>query len=1019
MQQISSLSPSARSHGSLSVLYGGVTALILIAVIMAAVTLMQLREQARIRAVTTTQNLAKSIEQTIDGLVDTIDVALLSSSKEISRQMAAGGVEVHSVSLLLMEQQKLVPSVVGFRATDERGDIIYGADTVSPPINIADRDYFIRLRDDASVGLVFTKPFVGRVIQKWVWGFARRISKPDGSFGGVVFAVVSIDEISRLLNKINIGAGGSISLRTGDLALITRYPASSLVDFPIGEKRLSMAFLETFRENPREGTYSSGETSIDGIDRTYSYFRSAKYDFIVNVGADNQLAFAEWRKQARTVGGLVLLFILALLVFSRLISHAWRRQEESLDSLRDAQEVAHLGHYVIELRTGHWTSSTILDGIVGIDSSYPRDARHWQELAAPEYREERQAYFNAVVEQHLPFDHEYRIIRPCDGEERWVHSQGRLQLDADGEPVALVGTILDITERKRAEAELRIAAAAFESQEAMVITDADTVILRVNRAFTESTGYSAEEIIGKKPSQLKSGRHDAEFFRAMWESIKRTGGWQGEIWDRRKDGQEYQKWLTISAVKDGNGVVTHYVGAQYDITERKRAEEKINELAFYDQLTGLPNRTLLLDRLKQAMTAGSRSGKFGALLLIDLDHFKTLNDTLGHDMGDLLLKQVGQRLTACIRAGDTVARLGGDEFVVVLAGLSQNEQEAATATEQVGEKILAALKEVYRLKEVAYHCTPSIGATLFCGQRTELEALLKQGDLAMYKAKDAGRNTLRFFDPDMEVAVMKRAALEKDLRTATEERHFVLHYQAQMSDGRLIGAEALVRWQHPQRGMISPADFIPLAEETGLILPLGQWVMETACKELARWAGKPEMAGLTLAVNVSAQQFRLPDFVSQVLAVLRGSGADPKRLKLELTESMLVDNIQDIVDKMFALKREGVGFSLDDFGTGYSSLSYLKRLPLDQLKIDQSFVRDVLDDANDASIAQTIIALARSLGLGVIAEGVETAQQRDFLASSGCHAYQGYYFSRPLPADCFDQFVLEYGKSGSVANPAA
>jgi diguanylate cyclase (GGDEF)-like protein len=491
----------------------------------------------------------------------------------------------------------------------------------------------------------------------------------------------------------------------------------------------------------------------------------------------------------------------------------------------------------------------------------------------------------------------------------------------------------------------------------------------------------------------------------MWESIHRTGGWQGEIWGRRKSGEVYPKWLTISAVKNDEGAVTHYVGMHSDTTQHKIAEEKITELAFFDQLTGLPNRTLLLDRLNQVMAANERNGAHGALLLIDLDNFKALNDTLGHELGDTLLKQVAQRLKRCVREGDTVARRGGDEFVVILANLSMSEREAATGIETAAEKIFASLNQPYRLDDAIHHSTASIGATLFNGHPASIDSLMKQADLAMYKAKEAGRNRLRFFDPAMEVTVISRAALESDLRAAIEAKRFVLHYQAQVAGGQVTGAEVLLRWKHPQRGMVSPAEFIPLAEETGLILPLGHWVLETACAQLAVWASQPAMAHFTLAVNVSALQFSQPDFVEQVLAVLKDTGANPRRLKLELTESMLADNVQDIIEKMFALKAKGVGFSLDDFGTGYSSLSYLKRMPLDQLKIDQTFVRDIMVDANDAVIARTIVALARSLGLGVIAEGVETEAQKDFLASSGCHAYQGYFFSRPVTVEAFEHLV--------------
>ncbi|MBT9523576.1 MAG: EAL domain-containing protein, partial [Dechloromonas sp.] len=429
----------------------------------------------------------------------------------------------------------------------------------------------------------------------------------------------------------------------------------------------------------------------------------------------------------------------------------------------------------------------------------------------------------------------------------------------------------------------------------------------------------------------------------------------------------------------------------------------IEALAFFDQLTGLPNRTLLLDRLKQAMTSSGRSGRYSALLFVDLDNFKTLNDTLGHVIGDAFLTLVAQRLKSCVREVDTVARLGGDDFVIILSSLSASEAEAAVSTEAIAENILASLNLPYQLNEAIHHGTASIGATLFKGTRISSEDLMKQADLTMYKAKAAGRNTCHFFDPAMEIAVRERAALEKDFRTALDDQQFLLHYQAQVtSEQRMIGAEVLVRWQHPQRGMISPADFIPLAEETGLILPLGHWVLEAACKQLAKWAGQAEFDALTIAVNVSVRQFRQVDFVAEVLSVLKSTGANPSRLKLELTESLLVDNVENIIEKMFALKAKGIGFSLDDFGTGYSSLSYLKRLPLDQLKIDQSFVRDVLIDPNDAAIARTIVALADSLGLGVIAEGVETAAQRDFLEAAGCHAYQGYFFGRPLALDDFE-----------------
>ncbi len=589
-------------------------------------------------------------------------------------------------------------------------------------------------------------------------------------------------------------------------------------------------------------------------------------------------------------------------------------------------------------------------------------------------------------------------FQALDGEQIQVESAGAA-IEVDGQS-AVMTVAREITQRKKTEASLRVAAIAFESREAMFVADANQVILQVNHAFTRVTGYSAEEAVGQTPLMLKSGRQDAAFYDAMWATLNRTGYWQGELWNRRKNGENYPEWLAISAVLGERGEVTNYVAAFSDITQHKEAEEQIRLLAYSDPLTELPNRRLLLDRLEQAFAASARNRRHGALLLIDLDNFRNLNDTLGHDVGDLLLQLVGQRLSHCIREGDTVARVGGDEFAVMLEDLSEHTQEALSQTEAMGTAILAALNRSYLVAGTTCQSTPSIGATLFNAHDSTVEELLKQTDLAMYQAKAAGRNTLRFFDPEMQAFATERATMENDLREGLQRCQLVLYYQPQVDGpGGVTGFEALVRWQHPRRGLVQPADFIPLAEETGLILPLGQWVLQTACTQLVAWGERPETAHFTVAVNVSAHQFRHPDFVMQVLTVLEETGADPRKLKLELTESLLVDNLDDVIAKMTALKTPGVRFSLDDFGTGYSSLAYLKRLPLDQLKIDQSFIRDVLTDPNDAAIARTIVALARSLGLAVIAEGVETEAQREFLAQNGCHASQGYLFGRPDTAE--------------------
>ena len=533
-------------------------------------------------------------------------------------------------------------------------------------------------------------------------------------------------------------------------------------------------------------------------------------------------------------------------------------------------------------------------------------------------------------------------------------------------------------------------------------------IVYVNEAFERITGYSREEVIGKTPRILQGANTQRSELDRIHAALQKWEPVRAEVINYKKNGEEFWLELNIVPLADETGWYTHWVAVERDITERKRAEQEIQHLAFYDPLTKLPNRQLLMDRLEQQLASSMRSEHGGALLFIDLDNFKLLNDSHGHDMGDLLLIQVAKRITDAVRSSDTVARLGGDEFVVILDNLSVNETEAATQAQSVAEKILQSFHDPFRLKGLEHHTTPSIGIASFGRAVVRVDEILKHADLAMYQAKAAGRNTFRFFNPDMQALISARIALEEDLRQAIRDDEFFLVYQPQVDQaGEVSGVEALVRWRHPQQGLVSPAQFIPLAEDTGLILPIGGIVLDSACALLKQWESQLHTRHLEVAVNVSARQFRQTDFVEQVFDALDRVGARPDKLKLELTESLLVENIEDIIDKMMRLKARGVCFSLDDFGTGYSSLAYLKRLPLDQLKIDQSFVRDVLTDPNDAAIVRTIIALGQSLGLEVIAEGVETEGLRDFLQSQGCHAYQGYYFSKPMMLNELDTYLQE------------
>ncbi len=663
-------------------------------------------------------------------------------------------------------------------------------------------------------------------------------------------------------------------------------------------------------------------------------------------------------------------------------------------------EFAPVGYLTLTPEDEIVEANLVAAGLLGVGRNHLLNS-YFTNWVAPEYCDRWYLLLKNMQQQEGQTNFELMLKR---GDSHFPVRLDCLSIMTDDQTPMLRITLTDITESRRAEEELRIAAVAFEAQEGIMITNADKVILRVNRAFTEITGYSAEEIVGQTPQLFKSGRHSADFYAEMWESINSTGSWHGEIWDQRKNGEVYPKWVTITAVKDKDGAISHYVFLHTDISERKASEEEINQLAYFDPLTALPNRRLLLDRLKQALATSARSEKYGALLFIDLDNFKALNDNLGHDMGDILLQQAAQRLLACVREGDTVSRQGGDEFVIMLEELSEYSEEAAAKAKTIGEKILYSLNQTYQLTCHEYLNTPSIGVTLFVNHHHTIGALLKRADIAMYGAKAAGRNTLRFFDQDMQKAVTTRAALEADLRAALANNQFELYFQRQaLHDGTVVGAEVLLRWNHPERGFVSPVEFIPLAEEVGLIIPIGLWVLEATRDQLKHWEDYAQTRHLQLAINVSARQFHQSEFTEHVCAMLKKTTYKAVRLKLEFTESLVFEDIEDTIAKMQRLKAIGVSFSMDDFGTGYSSLTYLTQLPFDQLKIDQSFVRNIGDKPADAAIVQTIIGMAKNLGMDIIAEGVETEEQRAFLELHGCHTFQGNLIGRPMPMAEFER----------------
>ncbi|MFS0753856.1 EAL domain-containing protein [Noviherbaspirillum sp. 1P10PC] len=681
----------------------------------------------------------------------------------------------------------------------------------------------------------------------------------------------------------------------------------------------------------------------------------------------------------------------------------WMNQEvrQFADHLKQAQRIAGIGSWEVRLGTGRLHGTEEFYAILGLRAQADGIASTKALMARVPEPDRRRLLrrLHALVRDEKPMQLEHRIITE-HGDTTYVMQRAELRHEKSGATIA--GTMQDITQHRLSQEKLTLFHTCMSRvNEVVMITDASPLeepgprVVFVNDAFERLTGYTAHDILGRSPRLLQgpeTSRAELDRIRA---ALRQGEPVYSEVINYGKHGQQYWLALTITPITDDSGRVSHFVSIQRDITRSKIAEQQIEQLAFYDPLTRLPNRRLLLDRLRLALNAVRRSGRIGALLFIDLDNFKSLNDTLGHDKGDRLLEAVARRLEGCVRKSNTVARLGGDEFVIMIEDIAGDAVTAGAHAELVVRKILAGFTRRFELNGIEYHCTPSVGVALFDRHIVDVDDLLKQADLAMYHAKAMGRNTACFFDPDMQSAINARVALERELRAALHQHQFELHYQPQVEGtGRIVGYEALIRWRHPRQGLVFPQAFIPLAEETGLIRGIGRWVLQIACRQLASWSARPDHAHLTMSVNVSAGQFGHPEFMQQVLAAIASSGADPRLLKLELTESVLVKNSDDTIAKMEGLREHGIRFALDDFGTGYSSLSYLKRLPLHQIKIDQSFVRDVLVDPNDAAIVRTILALGRILGLDVIAEGVEVEAQRDFLARHGCHGYQGYLFGQ-------------------------
>jgi diguanylate cyclase (GGDEF)-like protein/PAS domain S-box-containing protein len=653
-----------------------------------------------------------------------------------------------------------------------------------------------------------------------------------------------------------------------------------------------------------------------------------------------------------------------------------------------------------ERGSNQWSPS--LSRILGL-SEGPSTIDASIELVHPEDRSAMTSWMEASPNQGDEIHVDEMRMRHADGHWVWMEARGRiLRRDAQGKPALTLGTMADISRRKAADAEHRLSSAVFTGiSDGVCVTDANSLILLTNNAFSKVTGYSTDEVLGNNPRLLQSGVHSAEFYRDMWDAIIRFGNWQGEITNRRKDGELVSEWLNISAVHDASGRLTNYVGIFSDLSERHAAAERIQYLSSFDPLTNLPNRSLFADRLGQSLISAHRFNRETAVILLDLDRFRFINDTLGPPIGDGILVEVARRLSLQVRDGDTIGRRSGNEFGFVMANLGHERDTIALA-----QRMLDAIAVPFEVGGRSVTLTACIGVSVAPRNGNDVDALMKCADAALLRAKKSGQNTFRFYSPEMDADAARRLGLEVALRQALQRNELTVFYQPQISldSGNMIGMEALLRWNTPEFGSVSPMEFIPIAEETGLILPIGEWVLRTACLQARQWLDLG-LASLRIAVNLSSRQFRqanLPALVSQCLGE---SGLPSGALELEITESALIDDVDEAIAQCQTLKALGVKISLDDFGTGYSSLAYISRFPFDKIKIDQSFVRDITENPVNAAIATAAIVMARSLNLSVLAEGVETEAQASFLRSRRCDSMQGYLFSRPLPAAEFEQLL--------------
>ncbi|MBS1187334.1 MAG: sensory box/GGDEF/GAF/EAL domain protein [Burkholderiaceae bacterium] len=1001
----------------------------LLVIVFSILSVQNNREHAEHLAEVQTQNLAQAMEQTITFNIDKVHQSLRALTYEMERQLAASGKADLSALQRVIEQQKvLLPEATGIRIIDINGKAILGqANTKNPTANVADRSYFTQLQQAQGIKVTYSTPILSRFSSEMVIIVAHRINGPDGSFAGAVTAPISVDRIKALLSHYEVGQKGILAIRDHDLNLVLRFP-----DVPPNEQvegrttEATSALRELINRGHTISTYHTAGR-FDQVMRVVSYRKLTNIPMYVLAGLAESEYLAGWRRDVGETVGFVLAFALMSIAGSWLLYRTWQRQVRDTKALRashHALKAAHealaerdralastqaasgLGIFMLKFETGCYTCSAELDQILGLQPGEEITIDKWKALLHPDDTPAVLAYFrDVVIPQRRPFNYEYRIIRPVDGSIRWLQIFGAVDCDENDKPHRMSGTILDITDRKRQEEGLRLAHEVFiNTHEAVMITDEHAVLIDVNPAFTTITGYARDEAIGQSPRMLRSGQQNRQFYQELWNTLSQQGYWEGEFHNRRKDGTVYIQATKISAIRDDHDHIVRYIALASDVTEMRANQDQIEHLAYHDKLTNLPNRLLLADRLQLAIAHADQQREMLGVCYLDLDGFKAINDTWGHDVGDAVLVEAARRLGESVRAGDTVARLGGDEFVVLLSNVHQIAE-----IEHAIQRMLTALAQPIQTGTTTAKLTASIGVALYPDDIEDADQLIRRADQAMYTAKRTGKNQFHLFDSEEDRRLRMQYDLSNRISLALEQDEFRLHYQPKvnMLSGEIVGVEALIRWQHPDRGLLGPMEFLPATENTPLSIALGEWVIQRALHQMAEWAASG--LGLPVSVNISGFHLQQPDFVERLSALLEQTpAANPKWLQLEILETTAVEDIESVSGIIDACSRFGISFAIDDFGTGYSSLTYFRRLPTHLMKIDRSFVRGMLNDTDDYALIESIVKLAQSFQRQVIAEGVETYEQGLALMKIGCYLAQGYCIARPMPPEEIAAWVGEW-----------